>query len=190
VTERLTDPGNLAAPGVPLLRLESDAVRQVLVRVDEARATYVRPGDSVEVVIDALDEGATENKELEGVVTEVARAVGADQRTFTVKVTLPGTVTARTGTFARVFFRGAPRRTLRVPTTALRRHGQVTSVFVVQDGIARLRLVQAGPASSTGVDVLAGVEAGELIVTSPPPGLVDGSSVTVTRGDPDTGATP
>jgi hypothetical protein len=165
-------------------------VRQVLVRVDEARATYVRPGDSVEVVIDALDEGATENKELEGVVTEVARAVGADQRTFTVKVTLPGTVTARTGTFARVFFRGAPRRTLRVPTTALRRHGQVTSVFVVQDGIARLRLVQAGPASSTGVDVLAGVEAGELIVTSPPPGLVDGSSVTVTRGDPHTGATP
>jgi RND family efflux transporter MFP subunit len=190
VTERLTDPGNLAAPGVPLVRVESGAVRQVSVRVDEARAAYVRPGDSVEVVIDALDDRATEEKELEGVVTEVARAVGADQRTFTVKVTLPGTVTARTGTFARVFFRGAPRRTLLVPTTALRRHGQVTSVFVVRDGIARLRLVQAGPVGPTGVDVLAGVEAGELIVTSPPPGLVDGSSVTVTRGDPHTGVTP
>ena len=57
----------------------------------------------------------------------------------------------------------------------------MTSVFVVQDGIARMRVVQAGLATSTGVEVLAGVDAGELIVTSPPPGLVDGSPVTVTE---------
>ena len=80
----------------------------------------------------------------EGVVSEVARAVDVDQRAFTVKVALPLTVTARTGTFARVFFPGAPRRLLRVPATAVRRHGQVASVFVVQEGVARLRLVQVG----------------------------------------------
>jgi RND family efflux transporter MFP subunit len=181
VTERLTDPGNLAAPGTSLLRIESDAPRVVSVRVDEARAAYVRPGDRVEVVIDALDDRAASDAALEGVVTEVARAVGADQRAFTVKVALPQTVSARTGTFARVLFRGAPRRALLVPATAIRRHGQVTSVFVVQDGIARMRVVQAGLATSTAVEVLAGVDAGELIVTSPPPGLVDGSPVTVSE---------
>jgi hypothetical protein len=64
----------------------------------------------------------------------------------------------------------------------------VTSVFVVQDGIARLRLVQAGLATSEGVDVLAGVDAGELVVTPPPPGLVDGAAVTVSEARPRNGA--
>jgi hypothetical protein len=81
---------------------------------------------------------------VEGVVTEVARAIDADQRAFSVKAALPPTVTARTGTFARVVFSGASRRLLQVPATAVQRHGQVTSVFVVQAGVARLRLVQVG----------------------------------------------
>ena len=32
MTERLTDPGNLASPGIPLLRIESDGARQVVAR--------------------------------------------------------------------------------------------------------------------------------------------------------------
>jgi RND family efflux transporter MFP subunit len=177
VTERLSDPGNLASPGLPLLRIESDGPRQVVVRVDEARAAYVHSGDRVPVLLDAFD--AAEDAGFEGIVAEVARAVGADQRAFTVKVTLPSTVTARSGSFARVVFRGAPRRTLLLPGKAIQRHGQVSSVFVVQNGVARLRLVQVGASFSEGVEVLAGLDAGESIVTSPPAGLVDGASVTI-----------
>jgi RND family efflux transporter MFP subunit len=176
ITERLTDPGNLAAPGDPLLRIESDGARQVVVRVDEARAAYVRPGDTVDVEMDGAGESAP-GETLEGVVTEVARAVGADQRAFTVKVTVPRTVTARSGTFARVIFRGAPRRALLVPTNAIHRYGQVSSVYVVQDGVARLRLVQAGPSSAAGVEILAGLDAGESVVTLPVAGLADGARV-------------
>jgi RND family efflux transporter MFP subunit len=178
VTERLTDPGNLAAPGVPLLRMESDGARQVVVRVDEARAAYVSTGDRVIVVIDAADQG-TDHTGLEGVVTEVARAVGADQRAFTVKVSLPAAVTARSGSFARVVFRGAPRRVLIVPAHAIQRHGQVSSVYVVQNGVATLRLIRVGTTSSEGVEVVAGLDAGESIVVSPLTGLADGVKVTV-----------
>lgn len=179
VTERLVDPGNLATPGVPLVRVESDGARQVLVRVDEARAVYVRPGDQVGVVIDALNAPAGGSTVIEGVVAEVARAVGADQRAFTVKVTIPSTVTARSGSFARVVFRGAARRALQVPAHAIRRHGQISSVFVVQDGTARLRLIQVGDSSPQGVEVLSGLDAGESVVTFPPARLVDGADVTI-----------
>jgi RND family efflux transporter MFP subunit len=179
VTERLVDPGNLATPGVPLVRVESDGARQVLVRVDEARAVYVRPGDQVGVVIDALNAPAGGSTMIEGVVAEVARAVGADQRAFTVKVTIPSTVTARSGSFARVVFRGAARRALQVPFHAIRRHGQISSVFVVQDGTARLRLIQVGDSSPQGVEVLSGLDAGESVVTFPPTRLVDGADVTI-----------
>jgi RND family efflux transporter MFP subunit len=179
ITERLTDPGNLASPGVPLLRIESDRAQQVVVRVDEARAVYVHPGDTVDVEIDGVGESAPRGKALEGVVAEVAHAVGPDQRAFTVKVAIPRTVTARSGTFARVVFRGPPRRALLVPEPAIHRQGQVSSVYVMQDGVARLRLIQVGPWSSAGVEVLAGLDAGESVVTSPVAGLTDGTRVTV-----------
>jgi RND family efflux transporter MFP subunit len=178
VTERLTDPGNLAAPGVPLLRIDSGGARQVVVRVDEARAAYVHAGDRVSVAIDAAAEQADDTG-LEGVVTEVARAVATDQRAFTVKVSLPSSVTARTGSFARVIFRGAPRRALLVPAHAIQRHGQVSSVFVVQNGVATLRVVRVGTSSPEGVEVMAGLDAGESIVVSPLTRLADGVRVTV-----------
>jgi RND family efflux transporter MFP subunit len=188
VTERFSDPGNLAAPGVPLLRIESGGARQVVVRVDEARAAYVHPGDRVNVGIEAVDEHAEDGRSVEAVVAEVARAVTVDQRTFTVKVTIPPTVTARSGSFARVWFRGARRRALLVPADAIQRRGQVSSVYVVQDGMARLRLIQVGTSSPEGVEVLAGLDAGESIVTSPPPRLVDGAAVAVDGGPARTGA--
>jgi RND family efflux transporter MFP subunit len=190
ITERLTDPGNLAAPGVPLLRIESDGARQVLVRVDEARAAYVHPGDTVALEIDEAGEPVPSKKALEGTVAEVARAIGADQRAFTVKVTVPRTVTVRSGTFARAIFRGASRRALLVPTRAIQRHGQVSSVYVVQDGVARLRLIQAGLTSDAGTEILAGLDAGESVITSPASGVADGLRVAIGTAPTSSGGTP
>jgi RND family efflux transporter MFP subunit len=176
VTERLADPGSLAAPGAPLLRLEAAGPRQVVARIDATRAAAIRAGDRVPVLVDAGD-AAQPPERVEGVVSEVARDVAADARAFSITVTLPPAVTARTGTFARVRIPTPARRALLVPATAIRRHGQVTSVFVVQDRVARLRLVHLGEPLDGGVDVLAGLEAGEAVVTSPPPALVDGTPV-------------
>jgi hypothetical protein len=67
---------------------------------------------------------------------------------------------------------------LLIPAPAVQRHGQVSSVYVVQDGVARLRLIQTGATSSDGVEVLAGLEAGESIATSPLMRLSDGAAVT------------
>jgi RND family efflux transporter MFP subunit len=183
VTERLADPGTLAAPGQPLLRVEASGPRQVQARVDAARAATVRPGQRVEVLVDGSDAGSPPAR-VDGVVTEIARAVAADPSAFTVTVALPPAVTARSGTFARVRFDATPRRALRIPASAIRRHGQVTSVFVVQDRRARLRLVHLGEASPGGVDVLAGLDAGEAIVAAPPPRLADGVAVVAASAPP------
>jgi len=141
---------------------------------------YVHPGDRVNVVTDTPDGPPGTDTTVEGVVAEVARAIGADERAFTVKVSLPPTVTARTGSFARVLFRGPPRRIVRVPAAAIRRYGQVSSVYVVEGSVARMRLVQIGASSAQGAEVLAGLDAGESIVMSPPQGLMDGARVTAT----------
>jgi RND family efflux transporter MFP subunit len=181
VTERLIDPGNLAAPGTPLLRVESVGERRVEVTVDESRARFINPGDRAEVIVDgAGDNGG--DAAMAGTVSEVARLIAADRRAFMVKVVLPPHSSARTGSFARVVFRGAPTRTLVIPQDAVRRHGQVASVFVVADNQARMRLIQLGESFGDTVSVLAGLEAGEMVVTTPAPELVDGYPVTTQAG--------
>ena len=55
----------------------------------------------------------------------------------------------------------------------------MSSVHVVQDGVARLRLIQVGAVSPDGVEVLAGLDPGESVVTSRPPRLADGARVAI-----------
>jgi hypothetical protein len=66
----------------------------------------------------------------------------------------------------------------------------VTSVFVVQDGLARIRLVQTGAAGGEGIELVAGVDAGELVVTAPPAWLLDGHPVTTAAAAGPTGERP
>lgn len=170
VTEKLVEPGNLATPGLPLVRVEDTRGFRLEARVDESRAARVTAGAVVDVV---LDGPAGEPLTVKGTVAEVSRAVDADARTFVVKVTLPETPGIRSGSFGRVRIPGATRTALAVPAEALVTHGQVTSVFVVDGDVARLRLVRV-----RGTEVLAGLAAGETIVIAPPPGLTDGRRVT------------
>ena len=174
VTERLLDPGNVASPGSPILRLDSLGPAHVEVRIDEAREQYIRPGDRVEV---QLDDAGPAAAPVVSAVIEVARAIGSAERTFTVTVSLPADRAARTGTFARVRFRGPSREALLIPSRAIRRQGQLATAFVVQDGLARLRMLQTGYEGREGVEVLAGLDPGERIVTDPPPDLTDGRRV-------------
>jgi RND family efflux transporter MFP subunit len=173
VTEKLVDPGNMAAPGMPLLRLEDTRSFRLEVRVDESRVPAVTPGAAVRVVLDADTPGATS---IDGTVSEISRAVDADARAFLVKIALPETADIRSGTFGRAIFRGATRKGLRVPESAIVRRGQMTSVLVVENDTARLRLV-----SLAGQEVLAGLSAGDLVVVNPPPELADGRRVTGAR---------
>jgi len=170
VTETLVDPGNMAAPGAPLLRLEDARAFRLEVLVDESRIEQVATGAGVAVTIDSGSAGTA--AAVTGRVDEIGRAVDADARAFLVKIALPFTGALRSGMFGRAAFDGAPRRALRLPAGALVRQGQLTSVFVVDGGIARLRLV-----SMRGDEVLAGVTEGEWVVLSPPPGLADGHAV-------------
>lgn len=169
VTEKMVEPGNMATPGQPLLRVEDTRGFRVDVRVDESRAARLFAGATVDVVLD--DEPA--RPILAGTVSEVSRTVDADERASLIKVDLPADTAVRSGAYARVRLpAGTSRSALMVPTEALLTQGQVTSVFVVENHIARLRLVRLRDR-----EVLAGLAEGDVVIVSPPPGLVDGRPV-------------
>jgi len=162
----MVEPGNMATPGMPLLRLEDTREFRLEVRVDESRIGQVRSGDRVPVFIGTRSLTAT--------VVEVSRAVDADARAFLVKIALPDAPGLRSGEFGKARFGGPPRRALTIPSSAVVRRGQLTSVFVVDQGTARMRLVSLSES-----EVLAGLTESEVVILSPPATVTDGRRVSV-----------
>jgi multidrug efflux pump subunit AcrA (membrane-fusion protein) len=168
VTEKMVEPGNMASPGVPLLRQEDTRAFRLEVRVDESRIDQIRSGDRVPVFLGAG------NPPINGQVVELSRAVDADARAFLVKIALPDAPGMRSGEFGKARFGGTPRRALTVPSAAIVRRGQLTSVFVVDGDVARVRLVSLSES-----EVLAGLTESEVVIVSPPSGVADGRHVAV-----------
>jgi len=168
VTEKMLEPGNMASPGMPLLRLEDTGGFRLEVRVSESHAAAIRRADRVAVLLGPDSSSTT------GTVDEVSRAVDADAHAFLVKVALPDRPGLRSGVFGRARFAATPRRALTIPSSSIVRHGQVTSVFVVDKDVARVRLVNLRDA-----EVLAGVVESEVVILSPPAGLRDGHRISL-----------
>lgn len=174
VLERQIDPGALAGPGTPLFVVVDEGALRVETAVEESRVPGLAVGDEVAVELEGL------KQPLAGKVSEIVPSVDVASRAFAVKVDLPPVAgTLRPGSFARVAFRVGSEPRLVVPTSAITEFGALDRVFVVERGVARLRMITHGEAQSSWTSVLTGLEEGEQIVATPPPELRDGARVEV-----------
>lgn len=171
VTARSAEPGSMAIPGSPLLTLEDPTTYRLEATLDESRAAHVSRGDEVTVRLDAAD------VVIKGHVTEIAR-VDPMAHSFLVKIDLPPEFAGRSGQFGRASFGRTPRRALTIPSPALLRRGQLTFVFVADtDRRLHLRPISTGETADDRIEVLAGLQEGDRVVTSPAPTLSDGDVI-------------
>jgi membrane fusion protein, multidrug efflux system len=154
VTAKSVEPGNLAAPGAPLLTIEGGGYR-LEANVEESRA--IRPGQAATVTLEGI------GRTVAARVAEVAPSVDPASRAYVVKIDLPPDAATRSGLFGRASFALGTRRVLAVPARAVRTNGQLQSVSVVEGGAARMRLVTLGARSGDDVEVLSGLTAGEKV---------------------------
>jgi len=173
VMERLVEPGNLAAPGQPLLTVEQAGAYRLEVPVEESLLGSVRLGDRVPVFLESLE------KELDARVVEIVPSVDALSRSFTVKLDLPGVANLRTGMFGKARFPRGMRKALVVPSAAIREEGSLRYLMTVAGGRARLRMVTLGGAREGSVEVMSGLTDGEQVVSPLAPALTDGAAVEV-----------
>jgi RND family efflux transporter MFP subunit len=163
VTEKRADPGTLASPGVPIFTVEDVRRYRLEATINETDLRYLRTGQEVPVVIDALG-----NAELPGRVVQIVPAADAASRSFLVKIELPSDRRLRSGLFGRAEFSRGKRESLIIPRTAVIERGQLQGVFVLdQNKIAALRYITLGKPSGENVEVLAGLEGGERLVVRP-----------------------
>ena len=171
VTRKLVEVGDLATPGKPLLEMENSSLLRFECEIPEALLDRVNMGSELPVRVDAA--GA----ELNGKVSEIAPSASAGSRTFLVKLDLPAAEKLRAGQFGRVRVPVRERPALLVAESAVVRRGQIESVFVVEKGKARLRLVKSGRQMNGEIEILSGLSGGESVVVRDAHLLTDGVSV-------------
>jgi RND family efflux transporter MFP subunit len=171
VTTKSVEPGNLATPGAPLLTIERAGTYRLEVPVEESRLALIRGGSEVTITLDAL------SRSFDATIGEVVPSVDAASRAYLVKIDLPAISQLRSGIFGRARFVVGSRSVLAVPTPAVMERGQVQSVYAVENGVARLRIVTIGRKAADRAEVLSGLSAGEHVVSPIPVGLADGAKV-------------
>lgn len=173
VTQKHVEAGTMTMPGTPIVTVEQGGGFEVELRLDDSRAARV---DWQAVPRVTFTAPGGEEVTVNGKVVERALALDA-AHTVIAKVAVPESAQPRSGMFARVTFAGARRRALAVPADALVQRGQLDAVFVVEEGKARYRVIEAGQRSADIVEVRAGLSRGEQVVRAVPAALVDGVAV-------------
>lgn len=163
VTEKRADPGTLASPGMPIFTVEDVRRYRLEATINESDLRYLRTGQPVPVVIDALGD-----VQLPGKVVQIVPAADTASRSFLVKIELPADLRLRSGLFGRAQFSRGQRQSLLIPRTAVIERGQLQGVFVLdQNKIAALRYITLGRPLGENVEVLAGLQGGEHLVAEP-----------------------
>ena len=164
VAQRLTELGEMASPGKPLLTIFEPGGLRVVASVPQYRVAEVKK--NLKARVEFPDSG----RWVEGVKVDVLPTADSQTHTVRVRVSLPAdALGAVPGMFARVHFIVGNASKLVLPAASILRRGEVSGVYVLDaKGGISLRQVRLGENLPDGlVEVLAGVASGEKVAVDP-----------------------
>ena len=168
VTDRRIDPGSMASPGMHLLTVEDISSFSIETQADERLINRIAVGMPVEVAIESIGRSVT------GRVVEASPSVDPVSHTFYVKVEMADPA-LRSGLYAKVRFPLGQRQALLVPADSIVSKGQLTGVYVADEkGLLSYRLIKTGKQTSSGIEILSGISAGDRLVVKGAKTAVDG----------------
>ncbi|MBK9164981.1 MAG: efflux RND transporter periplasmic adaptor subunit [Acidobacteria bacterium] len=178
VSERPVAVGEFVSTATVVATLLRTNPINIEIQVAEADVPFVSMGRGVSLEVEAYSD-----RRFSGVVTAINPAVDAASRSAIVEASIEnGDNALRQGMFAtaRINKEGGSVGVF-VPKSAVYNHLPTASrrVFVIQDGLARLRTVQTGPEEGDSVQILIGIEADEIIATSNLDQLYEGARVAI-----------
>lgn len=174
VSDRPADIGEYISPQQKVATIVSLNPLRVRIDVPEQAISQIHVGESVSVSVSAYPD-----RSFAGRVARVSPSVTAASRTLTVEADVENpNAELKPGQFATIRIllpKSAP--ALLVPQRALRTISGATYVFVIKNGFAQQRLVQAGQTEGDLVELKSGITADEVVATSNVDQLSDGAAV-------------
>lgn len=190
VTAVEAEPGQVVAAGVPVVRVAVDGLRDVVFSVPEDRLASVPVGLPVALRVWAQGAvGALNQAALRGRVREVGAISEPLTRTYSVKVAIEAGTAPALGTTVYVTPDAsalAGPTLIKLPTTALWRDGQATSVWVVDTATMTVapQPIEIATADGNQVAVASGLQSGAVVVTAGVHVLVAGQKVSFYKPAP------
>lgn len=175
VVSRHVDPGVVVAPGMPLLEIEEAQEYRLEIAVPESQSGNLRIGLPIQVQVDSIGLRAS------GRLVEIEPAAEPGSRTSLARVQLPAHPGLHSGLYGKAMLPAGKQDTLLIPEETILRQGQISYVYVLQEGTAQRRLISLGKKHEQGLEVLAGLRSGEQVITGELGRLADGSPVEIAR---------
>jgi len=172
VVRTMVEVGDLAAPGRPLVQVESLKGQQIWLDVRAEDILKIAVGDELAVRLDARPDLGV----VAGTVREIVPSADPATHTFTVKVDL-GDLEVPSGLSGRAAIVGDTSDRLVVPASAVHRRGGLELVVVRgDDGTARTRAVTTGSELADGkVEILSGLAGGDRVAVDLAAPVADGT---------------
>ncbi len=180
VNSRSVDVGTMVQPGMPVANIVDITTLKVRTNVSEREAFELKPGDAVEIRTDVYPD-----RPFTARVDNIASKAD-DAHTYPVEIKMYNDTQRplKAGMFCRISFRSlANVHALAIHRVALVGSVKDASVFVVLNGVARLRPIVVGKQTNDFFEVLRGLEEGDSVVTSGQNNLVDSTRVLTTIVD-------
>ena len=173
VSQRLSEPGNIAERYTHLLTISDHSSLITEVNVSELMVSHLNLNDDVTVIIDALG-----NEVFKGRISRIHPNLDPLTRRGTVEVTLtPVPAGARPGQLCRVTFNTRTAERLMIPFRALRRDNKGEYVFLLDGSKVTRASIISGLRIAEQVEILQGLETGQRVVTRGFLDLVENKSV-------------
>lgn len=168
VAEVLTEVGGMAMPGQPLLVMYDPSGLRATVNVPQSQLSNLKSGASVKVLVTSATETERELVSTQLTVLPTADAVS---NMSAVRLTLPLHLNSvKPGMFARALLplTGVKAQGITVPVKAVIKRSELVAVYVVnQQGKPQLRQVRLGRKQGENVQVMAGLQAGDVVALDP-----------------------
>jgi RND family efflux transporter MFP subunit len=163
VARRYAEAGDMATPGKPLFTIYQPGSLRVVASIPQYRLKEMRAARAAKVEFPEL------GKWVDATSVQLLPTADAATHVSQVRVNLPDVPEATPGMFARVHFVTGQAEKLTVPAVAVLRRGEVAAVYVqAADGRLSLRQLRLGdPVGEGEIEVLAGLAAGDKVVTDP-----------------------
>jgi len=174
ITQVFVHPGDLATPRAPLLKLMDPTSLVVRAGLPESCSANIRKGTKVVVRLDAYS-----NKTFDAKIERIYPRLELDSRTRIIEAKIIEPVHLIPGLFARISVQGrVADDAIVIPDVAI-----VTTprgdkvIYVVNEGKANMRKVTIGLEQGQRVQIINGVQAGDMVVVAGNLNLKDGVPV-------------
>ena len=173
VVRRSVEPGSLVSPGMPLFVVEDTSRYQLEATLPAEALAGVKKNVLARVQLDAL-----RAQSLAGKVSEIEAGADPTSHTFKARVDLPKEAGIQSGMFGRAYFAQGEKQAIVLPAEAVVSRGQLRGIYVVDGtGLILWRVVTLGKNTGNHVEVLSGVNEGEVVVLNPGSQELDGKKI-------------